>query len=120
MIVGAAVVELHVHDSQSLKSKRGVVRSIAQRVRNRFPIAIAEVGGQNTWQRAVLGLSTVGIDHGRVRTVLEQAVAFVEGLGLAEVVGSDVELLTLPFESASGADLDDATDRVIEDEDESA
>ena len=120
MIVGAAVVELHVHQSQSLKSKRGVVRSIVQRLRNRFPIAIAEVGGQDTWQRAVLGLSTVGIDHGRVRAVLEQAVAFVDGLGLAEVVGSDVELLAMPFESASGARLDGAADEPNEDEGESA
>ena len=55
MIVGAAVVELHVHGSQSLKQKRGVVRSITQRVRNRFNIAVAEIGGQDTWQRAVLG-----------------------------------------------------------------
>ena len=38
MIVGAAVVELHVHGSQSLKEKRGVVRSIAQRLRNRFNV----------------------------------------------------------------------------------
>jgi uncharacterized protein YlxP (DUF503 family) len=120
MIVGVAVVELHVHDSQSLKSKRGVVRSIVQRLRNRFPIAIAEVGGQDTWQRAVLGLSTVGIDRSRVRAVLDAAVVFVEGLGLAEVVGSDVELLAMPFESASGACLDDAADEPDEGEDESA
>lgn len=119
MIVGAAVIELHVHDSQSLKSKRGVVRSIAQRVRNRFPIAIAEVGGQNTWQRAVLGLSTVGIDPGRVRAVLDEAISFVEGLGLAELVGSDVELLAMPFESASGASLGGDGDE-HHDEDESA
>ena len=36
MVVGAARVELHVHGSQSLKQKRGVVRAISQRVRNRF------------------------------------------------------------------------------------
>ncbi len=117
MIVGAAVVELHVHDSRSLKSKRGVVRSIVQRVRNRFPVSVAEVGGQQTWQRAVLGISTVGSERVRVRAVLEQTVAFIDGLGLAEVVGSDVELLAMPFETAGGDDCDDETDR--EDEEES-
>ena len=40
MIVGAALIELHVHGSQSLKQKRGVVRSITQRVRNRFNLAV--------------------------------------------------------------------------------
>ena len=60
MIVGAALVEIHVHGSRSLKQKRGVVRSIVQRVRNRFNVSIAEVDGQGTWQRAVLGLSSRG------------------------------------------------------------
>ena len=48
MIVGAAAVEIHIHGAQSLKSKRGVVRSISQRVRNRFNLSVAEVGGQDT------------------------------------------------------------------------
>jgi len=97
MIVGAAVVEFQVHGSQSLKAKRGVVRSIAQRVRNRFNLSVAEVGGQDTWQIAVLGFSTVGSDRRKVREVLEQALTFVEELHLAEVMNSDVELIDLPY-----------------------
>ncbi len=100
MIVGAAVVEIHIHGSQSLKSKRGVVRSIAQRVRNRFQLAVAEVGGQDTWQRAVLGLACVGSDRTRVRHVLERALDFVEELHLAEVVSTDVEIVDLPTEES--------------------
>ena len=97
MIVGAAVVELQIHGSHSLKAKRGVVRSIAQRVRNRFNLSVAEVGGQGTWQLAVLGFSTVGSDRRRVREVLEQALTFVEELHLAEVMNSDLELIDLPY-----------------------
>lgn len=95
MIVGAAVVELHVHESNSLKAKRGVVRRVVDRLRQRFPLSVAEVGGQGTWQRAVIGLATVGSDARRVRQVLDRAIAFVEGLGLAEVLDSDVEILHL-------------------------
>jgi uncharacterized protein YlxP (DUF503 family) len=98
MIVGAAAVEIHVHGSQSLKQKRGVVRSIAQRVRNRFHLSVAEVGGQDTWQRCVLGLAAVGSDPVRIRSVLEQAGRFIEELHLAEVVHVDVEILELPVE----------------------
>lgn len=99
MVVGAAMVELHVHGSRSLKTKRGVVRSISQRVRNRFNVSIAEVGGQDTWQRAVLGLSATGSEAARVRRVLEQAIEFVEDLHLAEVLGSDLELTQFGIES---------------------
>ncbi len=98
MIVGAALVELHIHGSRSLKAKRGVVRSITRRVRNRFNLAVAEVGGQDTWQRALLGLAAAGSERQSVRQVLERAVDFIEDLHLAEVTNSDVELLVLPHE----------------------
>lgn len=112
MIVGAALVEIRVHESRSLKAKRGVVRSISQRLRNRFPIAVAEVGGQGTWQISQLGLSTVGSEPARVRAILERAVRFIEELHLAEVLDSEVEVLQLPHhepgEIPDGSGQDDA------------
>jgi uncharacterized protein YlxP (DUF503 family) len=99
MVVGAAAVEVHIHGSQSLKAKRGVVRSITQRVRDRFNIAVAEVGGQDTWQLATLGLTAVGSDRERVRGTLERAIAYIEDLHLAEVLHCDVELVDMPYES---------------------
>lgn len=101
MIVGAAVVEIQVHGSQSLKQKRGVVRSILGRVRNRFNLSAAEVGGQGTWQHALLGFSAAGSDAASVRRVLERAVVFVEDLHLAEVLSSDVELTEMPYHAGS-------------------
>ena len=61
MIVGVAAVELHIHGSQSLKAKRGVVRSITQRVRNRFNLSIAEVGGHRGYPVDRLGGRPVGL-----------------------------------------------------------
>ena len=100
MIVGAAIVEIRIHGSHSLKQRRGVVRSIAQRVSNRFNLSIAEVGGQDTWQRAEIGLCGAGSDRQRVRSQIEGAVAFIEKLHLAEIVAVDIEMLDLPYESA--------------------
>lgn len=104
MIVGAALVELHVHGSRSLKQKRGVVKSIVARLRNRFNVSVAEVGGQDTWQRAVLGLAVAGGDRARVRRNLEGAVDYIESLHLAEVRASDLEIIDLP--SAEGAPME--------------
>ncbi len=97
MIVGAAVIELRIHDSRSLKAKRGVVRSILGRVRSRFNVSVSEVGGQGTWQRAVIGLSMTGAEEVPLRRALEGAVRFVETTHLAEVVGSEVEMIRLPL-----------------------
>jgi len=118
MIVGAAAAELEIHGSRSLKEKRGVVRSICQRVRNRFSVSVAEVGGQGTWTRALLGFATVGNDAVVVRRVLDQVIDFVEGLGLAELVTSDVEILRLPHAVGLPDDDDDADeDEDLDDDD---
>jgi uncharacterized protein YlxP (DUF503 family) len=106
MIVGAAAVEIHVHGSQSLKAKRGVVRSICRRVRNRYNLSVAEVGGQDLWQRAVLGMTAAGCDPVEVRRVLERALSFIEELHLAEVVGQDVEIVSLPYQSDGDIGVD--------------
>ncbi len=108
MIVGAAVVELHVHGSQSLKAKRGVVRSIAARLRNRFNVSVSEVGGQGTWQRAVIGLSMTGAEEVPLRRALEKALRFVEETHLAQVVGSEIEMIQLPLSSTLSEGMSDA------------
>jgi uncharacterized protein YlxP (DUF503 family) len=106
MIVGVAALEIRIHGSNSLKEKRGVVQSICRRVRNRFHVAVAEVGGQELWQRALLGVATIGSDAGVVRSALERAVTFVEDLHLAEVLHSEVEILRLPYQEAGADDAD--------------
>jgi uncharacterized protein len=97
MIVGVAVVELHVHGSQSLKAKRGVVRSITSRLRNRFNISVNEVGGQDTWQRAVIGISMMATEEAPLRRNLARAIRFVEDTHLAQVLRSEIEILPLPL-----------------------
>ena len=72
------------------------MRSIVQRLRNRFNVSVAEVGGQDTWQVARIGISNVGSDPRLLRNELEKALAFIEDLHLAEVTGCEVEMLDLP------------------------
>ncbi len=97
MVVGAAVVELRIRGAQSLKEKRGVVRSIIHRARNRFNLSVAEVGEQDTWQRAILGFAAAGEEPEQVRSVLRDVVDFVERTHLAELKDSDIEILRLPL-----------------------
>jgi uncharacterized protein YlxP (DUF503 family) len=53
-------VRLHVADSDSLKSKRKVVRSIKDSLRRRLGAAVAEIDGHDTWQRSTLLCALVG------------------------------------------------------------
>ena len=116
MVIGAARVELHIHASHSLKEKRGVIRSIVRRIQSEFNVAVAEVGGQDTWQWAVLGLAAVGHDRTSVRALLERVIDFVEALHLAEVRDQAVEVLAGNL--AEYADDDDADDEGEDEDDE--
>lgn len=110
MIVGASVVELHVEGCQSLKAKRGVVRSIVRRLRNRFNLAVAEIGGQDTWQYVVLGIAATGPERSEVRSVLTRAHDFIEELHLAQVLSTDIEVIDLPHEEAMPEELEAGDD----------
>ena len=65
-------LELHLDlPSFTLKEKRGIIRSIQQRARNRFNVASAEIDRQDNPRVAVLGFVTVSSDKVIARTLLE-------------------------------------------------
>lgn len=66
-------LELHLTlPSHSLKEKRGIVKSILGRAKNRFNVACAEVDRQDNPGVAVLGFVTISPDKGIARKALEQ------------------------------------------------
>lgn len=99
MIVALARIELRI-PAHSLKEKRRVVRSIVDKVKARFDVRLAEVDGQDTWQRAVLGCAVVGGDRVVAERVVAKVVDYVHGAG--EVVADDRELVTFGDELRFG------------------
>ncbi len=71
MHVISLVLELEL-PSTSLKGKRGIVKSILARARNRFNVAAAEVAYQDDWGTAMVAFVTVSGDRGYARHLLEQ------------------------------------------------
>jgi len=90
MRIGAALIELYLPDAESLKARRRVARSVADRLRQRFRVSVAELGDAEDRHCVQLGLALVGSEAAELRSRLEKMVRFVEGLGLAEVVADDV------------------------------
>lgn len=95
MVVGTLKIEFRIQDNHSLKGKRKVVRSMVDRVKHKFNVAVAEVGANDNWQRIELGISTVGNDRRYVDSALNNILAFLESLYLAEVVNTEMEILNL-------------------------
>lgn len=93
MVIGVCQVDVLVHESASLKDKRGVLKRVIARVHHTFPVAIAEVGDNDIWQRAQLGISAVGNQEAHVNAMLDKVVNFVDGLHLVEILDHQIELL---------------------------
>ena len=74
MIVGLCTIELQVPGSASLKEKRRVIKSVVDRVRDRFNVSIAEVDHQDSWQLATLAVVCVSTDRGYAHGLLERIV----------------------------------------------
>jgi uncharacterized protein YlxP (DUF503 family) len=94
MVVGILRLTLIVPGARSLKEKRHALRKIVDRVRSRYNVSIAEVGENDVWQRAVLGVTTVANDHSFVNEVLDKIVRDVNQIGVAELVGREMEIET--------------------------
>ena len=95
MIVAAARITLLIPDNNSLKGKRQVVRSLIEKVRLRFGVAIAEVDSHDLWQRAELGLAVVGNDEKVLSQTVDRVLHFMENQHLAEIIDSQLELVHL-------------------------
>lgn len=95
MVIGTLTVTLQVPDSESLKDKRQVVRSLTSKLRNTFNIAVAEVGDQDLWQSAVIGIACVSSDTRHADEMCQKVLRFVDDHGEALVLGSQFELIHL-------------------------
>jgi uncharacterized protein YlxP (DUF503 family) len=95
MVVGTLKIEFLLSDNRSLKGKRKVVRSMVDKVKSRFNVAIAEVGSNDKWQKIELGISTVGNDRRHIDSSLNNTLKFLDSLYLAQIVHTEMEIFNL-------------------------
>ena len=95
MVVGIGTIVLRIPGNASLKGKRKVVKSVTARLRNTFNVSVAEVGANDSHQRAEIGMAFVGNDRRYINSKLDKALNFVEDMQLAEIIDSEVEIINL-------------------------
>jgi uncharacterized protein len=95
-LIAFLTLELHIEAAQSLKDKRQVVRSLKDRLRAHFNVAVAELDASGLWNRATVGV--VGISDSRdyldglMKNVERQATRIANNGG-ADVADSFVEYI---------------------------
>ena len=93
MIVGLITWELHLAACHSLKEKRHIVKSLKDRLHQRFNVSAAETDHHDLWQRAELSAVVVSNDRRHAEQVLREADRLVEGADGARIVDSSLSYL---------------------------
>ncbi len=91
MVVGLMTWELHLVACHSLKEKRHVLKSLKDRLHNRFNVSAAETAHHDLWQRAELSVCVVANERGHVESVLREAdrlVAAADGARIVDTITS--------------------------------
>ena len=93
MPVGLLTLELHIAEAQSLKDKRQVIRSLKDRLRNHFNVAVAELDFEDMWQRSVVGVVTLSNEEHHVEEALQKVLAEADKILGPVLVGHAVDFL---------------------------
>lgn len=89
-------LELSIEAAHSLKDKRQVVRSLKDRLRAHFNVAVAEMDSTGLWNRATIGVVSISGSReyldGLMKNVERQAMRIANNCG-ADITDSFVEYL---------------------------
>ena len=86
MFVGVLVIEILIQSSTSLKEKRFVIKSMKDRLRNKFNVAVAEIGFQDKWQRAELGIATISNEQSHLEHSLQKIFQYLDNSDSYEII----------------------------------
>ncbi|MCK5439226.1 MAG: DUF503 domain-containing protein [Gemmatimonadetes bacterium] len=91
-IVGLRTFDVHINGSQSLKEKRFVLRSVKDRISNRFNVSIAETGHLEKWQRTELAVAVVSGQRRNVEKTLDAILDLLDGEPELRVIDTNTEI----------------------------
>jgi len=79
MNIGVSLIELRLPESQSLKDKRRILKSLIAKLQNEFRLSVAEIDNQDSWQLSSIGIACVSNDSQHANEVLSHAVNYITG-----------------------------------------
>jgi uncharacterized protein YlxP (DUF503 family) len=90
MPVGVLTLEIHIEYAQSLKDKRQVLRSLKDRLRAHYNVAVAELAFQDLLQRSRIGIVAISGDAQYLEESLTAIAAECERVLERDLVSQDI------------------------------
>lgn len=92
MTAALVVLDLHLPGCTSLKAKRAPLKSVTAALRRDLGVSVAEIGHQDLWQRAALGVAIAATSETGARKVAQSVEKMVQRDPRIEVVGIHVQI----------------------------
>ncbi len=92
MFIGVCTIEVHVPESGSLKTKRHSIRSLKDRIRNKFNVSVAEVEDNDLWQKASLAVAAVSNDKSHLNQTLDHVLNLVRSVPEINLLEYHIEI----------------------------
>lgn len=93
LFIGRCEVDIYVDSCQSLKEKRRVVKSLKEKLRNHYNVAVCEYGDLSLWQRAQLGIITCSNDKSVTDSTMKTVIEFIERTHSVSLLNSDLQII---------------------------
>ncbi|MCL1842729.1 MAG: DUF503 domain-containing protein [Defluviitaleaceae bacterium] len=85
MFTLSAELTFYIPQSTSLKDKRQVRRSLIEKTRHKFNVAIAEIDTQDVLQTLTVGIAVVSGDTSHRQKIIDEIINFMESHADAEL-----------------------------------
>ncbi len=71
-------LELRLPMARSLKDKRSILKSLSQKLDNKFNIALAEMDSNDLWKTSLLGIVSVSSSRAQLESTINRVIDFVD------------------------------------------
>lgn len=95
VFIGILRVEFMLHGNESLKDKRRVALSLKQKVRNKFNVAVAETGSENSMDYLALSIISVCNDKRHLESRMSKCLNMVQAACDEELIYDDIEIMAV-------------------------
>ncbi len=93
MTIGILRLAIFIPQANSLKCKRMVLHSLKARLRNKFNIAVTQIGDQDKWQKSTLAIAGIERNKDTMNSILSSIINFIETVDAIHLIDYEMEMI---------------------------